>query len=42
MLIDKKNQLWVIDGKKNSLVLLDHNLLEKKTFQGLSFDRRSL
>jgi hypothetical protein len=42
MLIDRKNQLWVIDGKKNSLVLLDHNLLEKKTYQGLSFDRSPL
>lgn len=42
MLIDKKNQLWVIDGKKNALILLDHNLLEKKTYQGLSFDRTPL
>ncbi len=40
LLADKKKQLWVLDGKKSSLILLDHNLVEKKTFQGLSFDRK--
>lgn len=40
LLVDKKKQIWVLDGKKSSLILLDHNLVEKKTFQGLSFDRK--
>lgn len=40
LLLDKKRQVWVMDGKKVALTLLDHNLIEKRTFQGLSFDRR--
>ena len=40
LLLDKKRQIWVMDGKKVALTLLDHNLVEKRTFQGLSFDRR--
>lgn len=40
LLQDSKRQLWVVDGKKNCIVCLDHNLVEKKAFQGLSYDRR--
>lgn len=29
-----------MDGKKIALVVLDDHLREKKTYQGLSFDRR--
>ena len=37
--IDRKQQLWVLDGKRLNLIVLDHNLVEKRSFQGLSFDR---
>lgn len=40
LLVDKHNQVWVLDGKKYSLVVLNNNLQERRTFQGLSFDRR--
>lgn len=39
LLIDKKKQLWVMDGKKATLSVLDQSLREKKLYQGLSFDR---
>lgn len=37
--VDNLNQVWVMDGKKASLFVLNHNLQERREFKGFSFDR---